>query len=58
MSFVEIMVFHLMADTKRQSIMEYHEIERTVAGTILVRAAFSTRRGETVSGLQETGVWK
>jgi hypothetical protein len=58
MSFVEIMVFHLMADTKRQSIMEYHETERAVAGTILVRDAFSTRREETVSGLQETGVWK
>ncbi|SEH61470.1 hypothetical protein SAMN05192544_1004247 [Paraburkholderia hospita] len=34
MLFVEIMVFHLMVRTKDQSIMEYHDTNEAVLGTL------------------------
>ena len=35
MSFVEIMVFHLMVHNKAIYIMEYHDMDHTVSGMVL-----------------------
>lgn len=34
MSLIEIMVFHLMVRTKDQSIMEYHDTNEAISGTL------------------------
>lgn len=41
MSFVEIMVFHLMADTKKIYIMEYHDTKNVVSDMVSANACQS-----------------
>jgi hypothetical protein len=41
MSFVEIMVFHLMAHTKKIDAMEYHDTKSVVSGMVSASGSVS-----------------